>query len=60
MSFAEITSGVSKRVAACCFLEVLQLKTRGMLEATQDESFGDIVALEVWWEKVVWESTSFY
>ncbi len=42
MSFAEVTTGVTKRTAASCFAEVLQLKTRGLLEASQDEPFGEI------------------
>lgn len=47
ISFDEVTSGVTKRAAASCFLEVLQLKTRGFLEATQSEPFGDITLMPV-------------
>lgn len=43
VSFAEVTGGVSKRVAAAAFLEVLQLKTWGRISATQRSPFEDIV-----------------
>lgn len=42
VSFTEVTSGVPKRVAASAFLEILQLKTRGLIEATQEVPFGEI------------------
>lgn len=43
MSFEALSAGVSKRVAAACFLEVLQLKTWGRIRATQEEPFDDIL-----------------
>lgn len=42
MSFENLTQGVSKRVAAASFMEVLNLKTWGRIEAQQDEPFADI------------------
>ena len=41
VSFAEVTSGVSKRLAAACFLEVLQLQTWGMIKTAQENPLGD-------------------
>lgn len=43
MSFDNLSAGVSKRVAAACFLEVLQLKTWGRIRATQEAPFEDIL-----------------
>lgn len=43
VSFDTLSAGVSKRVAAACFLEVLQLKTWGRIQATQQEPFDDIL-----------------
>ncbi len=40
--FQQMSRGVSKRVAATSFLEVLQLATWGQLKVQQDEPFGDI------------------
>lgn len=42
MSFRELSSGFNRRVAASCFLEVLQLKTWGVLEVAQSEPLGEI------------------
>eukprot|EP00602_Paraphysomonas_sp_CaronLab_P009434 CAMPEP_0185029574 /NCGR_PEP_ID=MMETSP1103-20130426/15957_1 /TAXON_ID=36769 /ORGANISM="Paraphysomonas bandaiensis, Strain Caron Lab Isolate" /LENGTH=554 /DNA_ID=CAMNT_0027564375 /DNA_START=531 /DNA_END=2195 /DNA_ORIENTATION=- len=42
VSFEELSSGFSRRTAASCFLEVLQLKTWGAIEATQQDPLGDI------------------
>lgn len=42
VTFDELSAGVSKRVAACSFLEVLQLKTWGRINAVQSSPFGDI------------------
>lgn len=42
LSFETVTSGVTKRVAAAAFLEVLQLKTWGRIEAAQPTPFADI------------------
>lgn len=42
VKFKDISAGVSKRVAASCFLEVLQLKTWGMINAVQAAPFDDI------------------
>lgn len=47
VSFQEITSGVSRRTAASCFMEILQLKTRGMIDAKQSKPFQDITLLSV-------------
>jgi chromatin segregation and condensation protein Rec8/ScpA/Scc1 (kleisin family) len=45
ISFDEMTSGVSKRSAASAFLEVLQLKSRGLIDAAQEEPFGVITLM---------------
>mmetsp|Transcript_12531 Transcript_12531/g.20968 ORF Transcript_12531/g.20968 Transcript_12531/m.20968 type:complete len:739 (-) Transcript_12531:1615-3831(-) len=42
VSFDGLSSGVSRRVAATCFLEVLQLKTWGRIQVHQDAPFADI------------------
>jgi len=42
ITFDELSAGVSKRVAACSFLEVLQLKTWGRIDAVQSTPFGGI------------------
>jgi hypothetical protein len=42
VSFGELSSGFNRRVAASCFLEVLQLKTWGVLEVAQSKPLGDI------------------
>lgn len=43
VSFDHLSAGVSKRVAAACFLEVLQLKTWGRIRADQEAPFEDIL-----------------
>lgn len=43
VSFDSLTQGVSKRVAAASFMEVLNLKTWGRVEAQQLEPFSDIL-----------------
>jgi hypothetical protein len=42
ITFSALSQNFSRRTAASCFLEILQLKTWGVLEASQDESLGDI------------------
>jgi chromatin segregation and condensation protein Rec8/ScpA/Scc1 (kleisin family) len=42
VSFEAVTGGVTKRVAAAAFLEVLQLKTWGRIGASQPAPFADI------------------
>jgi chromatin segregation and condensation protein Rec8/ScpA/Scc1 (kleisin family) len=42
VSFDEISTGISRRLAASCFLEVLQLKTWGFIDASQEVPFDDI------------------
>jgi hypothetical protein len=42
VSFDGVTSGVTKRVAAAAFLEVLQLKTWGRIAAQQSAPYADI------------------
>ena len=43
VSFADISSGVTRRTAAGSFLEVLQLKTWGHVELRQNSPFEDIL-----------------
>jgi chromatin segregation and condensation protein Rec8/ScpA/Scc1 (kleisin family) len=43
VSFRELSAGVTKRTAATCFLEVLQLKTWDIIDAVQEHSLGDIM-----------------
>ena len=43
VSFDNLSAGVSKRVAAACFQEVLQLKTWGRIQAVQQAPFEDIL-----------------
>jgi chromatin segregation and condensation protein Rec8/ScpA/Scc1 (kleisin family) len=42
LSFEKVTGGVTKRVAAAAFLEVLQLKTWGRIDVAQSAPFADI------------------
>lgn len=42
VSFQTIANGISRRTAAGAFLEVLQLKTWGHVDLTQDSPFADI------------------
>lgn len=42
VSFNSISAGSTRRVAATCFLEILQLKTWDLIDVTQSEPFGDI------------------
>ena len=42
ITFEELTAGASKRTAASCFLEILQLKTWGYIDTAQSVPFADI------------------
>ena len=42
VSFIAISKGISRRTAAACFLEILQLKTWGFIDVAQDKPFSDI------------------
>ena len=42
VSFTAISKGISRRTAAACFLEILQLKTWGFIDVAQDKPFADI------------------
>lgn len=42
VSFSNLSEGVSKRVAASLFLEILQLQTWGMVQTRQDRPFQEI------------------
>lgn len=42
VTFKEISNGISRRTAATCFLEILQLKTWGLIDTNQDEPYADI------------------
>jgi len=42
VTFDELTAGASKRTAAACFLEILQLKTWNFIDVAQPEPFEDI------------------
>lgn len=44
ITFKDLSKGFSRRTAASCFLEVLQLKTWGVIEAKQNkpEDVGEI------------------
>jgi chromatin segregation and condensation protein Rec8/ScpA/Scc1 (kleisin family) len=43
ITFSDISTGISRRTAASCFLEVLQLKTWGLIDCRQSAPFEDIV-----------------
>jgi chromatin segregation and condensation protein Rec8/ScpA/Scc1 (kleisin family) len=43
ITFADISTGISKRTAASCFLEVLQLKTWGLIDCHQSAPFENII-----------------
>jgi hypothetical protein len=43
ISFQDLSIGVSKRTAAACFLEILQLKTWDIIELKQERPFDTIV-----------------
>ncbi len=43
ISFQDLSIGVSKRTAAACFLEILQLKTWDIIDITQERPFDTIV-----------------
>jgi len=55
LTFRDISAGISRRTAAGSFLEILQLKTWGYIDTTQDEPFGDITlaATSKMWEIAV-------
>jgi phosphoglucomutase len=42
ITFSDISTGISRRTAASCFLEVLQLKTWGLIDCRQSAPFEDI------------------
>lgn len=42
VTFDEISAGITRKTASACFLEILQLKTWGLLSAYQDKPFSDI------------------
>ena len=42
VSFNAISNGISRRTAAACFLEILQLKTWDFVDVSQDKPFSDI------------------
>lgn len=42
ITFGEISTGISRRTAATCFLEILQLQTWGLLETQQAQPYSDI------------------
>ena len=42
VSFNAISKGISRRTAAACFLEILQLKTWDFVDVSQDKPFSDI------------------
>lgn len=42
LSFDELSAGASRRHAAGCFFEILQLNTWGLIQAEQPEPFGEI------------------
>ena len=42
LSFDDLSRGVDRRVAATSFMEILQLKTWGLLQADQNDPFDDI------------------
>ena len=42
ITFSDISTGISRRTAASCFLEVLQLKTWGLIDCRQSAPFDDI------------------
>jgi cohesin complex subunit SCC1 len=42
LTFNDISVGISRRTAAASFLEILQLKTWGLIDTRQDEPFTDI------------------
>jgi len=43
VSFSDLSHGVSKRTAAACFLEILQLKTWNIINTQQSVPFGQIM-----------------
>lgn len=45
VTFSELSAGISRRVAAGSFMEVLQLKTWGYIDVQQDEPFADITIM---------------
>lgn len=47
ISFQDLSVGVSKRTAAACFLEILQLKTWNIIDVTQGAPFETIVITKV-------------
>ena len=42
ITFEELTAGATKRTAAACFLEILQLKTWDYIETVQRQPYDDI------------------
>jgi chromatin segregation and condensation protein Rec8/ScpA/Scc1 (kleisin family) len=42
ITFQELCKGANRRTAAACFMEVLQLKTWGLVETAQTAPFGAI------------------
>lgn len=42
VSFSSISRGITRRTAAACFLEILQLKTWGIIDVAQVKPFSDI------------------
>eukprot|EP00596_Hydrurales_sp_CCMP1899_P004706 CAMPEP_0119045540 /NCGR_PEP_ID=MMETSP1177-20130426/40724_1 /TAXON_ID=2985 /ORGANISM="Ochromonas sp, Strain CCMP1899" /LENGTH=76 /DNA_ID=CAMNT_0007017509 /DNA_START=17 /DNA_END=247 /DNA_ORIENTATION=- len=42
VSFSSISRGITRRTAAACFLEILQLKTWGIIDVAQAKPFSDI------------------
>jgi chromatin segregation and condensation protein Rec8/ScpA/Scc1 (kleisin family) len=42
ITFSDISTGISRRTAASCFLEVLQLQTWGLIDCRQSAPFEDI------------------
>lgn len=45
LSFADMSQGVSRKRAATCFFEILQLKTWDYIEIVQENPFTDIKIL---------------
>lgn len=43
VTFEELTAGATKRTAAACFLEILQLKTWNYIDTNQSEPYDDII-----------------
>jgi chromatin segregation and condensation protein Rec8/ScpA/Scc1 (kleisin family) len=42
VNFSAIATGVSRRTAAACFFEILQLKTWDVIDVQQGEPYGEI------------------